>query len=54
MLKVENGRVSVGDLEKFCVQAMLNAGMREQDARTTAQVLVTTVSPSRPAIRGAS
>jgi ureidoglycolate dehydrogenase (NAD+) len=42
MLNVENGRVFVNDLETFCVQAMLRAGMREPDARTTAQVLVTT------------
>jgi LDH2 family malate/lactate/ureidoglycolate dehydrogenase len=42
MLKVENGRVSAQALHEFCVQAMLKAGMREQDAHTTAEVLVTT------------
>lgn len=41
MLHVENGRVRVADLEAYCVNAMLKAGMREEDARTTAQVLVT-------------
>ena len=35
-------RVSPSALERFCVEAMRQAGWREQDARTTAQVLVTT------------
>lgn len=35
-------RVSVQDLEAFCIEAMLNAGMRTEDARITADVLVTT------------
>ncbi len=41
LLNVVNGRVSVSELEAYCVSAMLKAGMREEDARTTAQVLVT-------------
>jgi ureidoglycolate dehydrogenase (NAD+) len=41
MLNVIDGRVSVADLEVYCVDAMLRAGMREMDARTTAHVLVT-------------
>jgi ureidoglycolate dehydrogenase (NAD+) len=41
MLNVIDGRVSVADLEAYCVEAMLKAGMREADARMTAHVLVT-------------
>jgi ureidoglycolate dehydrogenase (NAD+) len=41
MINIVNGRVSVADLEAYCVTAMLKAGMREEDARTTAHVLVT-------------
>ncbi|HEY3342388.1 MAG TPA: Ldh family oxidoreductase [Anaerolineae bacterium] len=41
MLNVIDGRVSIADLEAYCVEAMLKAGMRETDARTTAHVLVT-------------
>lgn len=37
-----NPRVSVQDLEAFCLEAMRNAGMRTGDARVTADVLVTT------------
>jgi len=35
-------RVSVSDLEAFCLEAMLKSGMTEEDARLTADVLVTT------------
>jgi ureidoglycolate dehydrogenase (NAD+) len=42
MFKLENGRVRAEELEAFCVRAMLNAGMREEDARITARVLITT------------
>jgi len=35
-------RVPVHALERFCVSAMLKAGMQEEDARMTADVLVTT------------
>ena len=35
-------RVSAGDLKAFCVAAMRKAGMRADDAETTAEVLVTT------------
>lgn len=31
-------------LESFCVEALLKVGVRESDARTTAEVLVTTDS----------
>lgn len=41
MLNVTNGKVSVSDLEAYCMRAMLKAGMREEDAQTTADVLVT-------------
>lgn len=35
-------RIFAEELTAFCVEAMLKAGMREEDARTTAEVLVTT------------
>ncbi|MCC7353756.1 MAG: Ldh family oxidoreductase, partial [Anaerolineae bacterium] len=35
-------RVSVSGLEAFCLEAMLKSGMTEEDARLTADVLVTT------------
>jgi len=37
-----NARVSCEQLERFCVEAMRRAGMREADAQVTAEVLVTT------------
>ncbi len=36
------GRVSVGNLRAFCIEAFCRVGMREADARTAADVLVTT------------
>src|SRR5213594_1496231 len=35
-------KVSVRDLEAFCVEALTQVGVGEADARTTADVLVTT------------
>ena len=37
-------RIRIEDLEGFCVEAMLKRGMRHEDARVTANVLVTTDS----------
>ena len=37
--KPSGKRVSVPDLEAFCVEAMLKTGMTEEDARLTADVL---------------
>jgi ureidoglycolate dehydrogenase (NAD+) len=37
-------RIRVNDLHAFCVEAMLSCGMRQEDARVTADVLVTTDS----------
>jgi ureidoglycolate dehydrogenase (NAD+) len=37
-------RIRVEDLHGFCVEAMLKSGMRQEDARVTADVLVTTES----------
>ncbi|MCL5096506.1 MAG: Ldh family oxidoreductase [Candidatus Omnitrophica bacterium] len=37
-----NQRISPADLEEFCVQAMVKSGLRDADARITADVLVTT------------
>jgi ureidoglycolate dehydrogenase (NAD+) len=37
-----HGRVLAEDLHAFCVEAMVRAGLRPADARTTAEVLVTT------------
>ncbi|HEY3289870.1 MAG TPA: Ldh family oxidoreductase [Anaerolineae bacterium] len=42
MLNLVQGRISVEDLTSICVNAMQRAGMREADARVTADVLVTT------------
>ncbi len=36
--------ISIGNLTAFCVEAMLECGMREEDAHITAEVLVTTDS----------
>lgn len=38
----EEGRVSAPDLENFCIRALLKCGLSEEDARTSATVLVTT------------
>src|SRR2546423_8678206 len=35
-------KIAVGELESFCVQALRRAGVGEEDARTVADVLVTT------------
>ena len=37
-------RISIDDLHRYCVQAMRTCGMRPEDARITADVLVTTDS----------
>jgi LDH2 family malate/lactate/ureidoglycolate dehydrogenase len=37
-------RIRIDDLQEFCVSAMLKTGMRDEDARVTARVLVTTDS----------
>lgn len=43
-LKPAERRVRIDDLQEFCVAAMLKTGMRVEDARLTARVLVTTDS----------
>jgi ureidoglycolate dehydrogenase (NAD+) len=37
-------RIAIDDLQDFCIEAMLECGMREEDACVTADVLVTTDS----------
>jgi ureidoglycolate dehydrogenase (NAD+) len=39
-----NRRIRIEDLQEYCVAAMLSCGMRAEDARVTARVLVTTDS----------
>lgn len=39
---LQEKRVHAPDLESFCVQAMVKSGVKEEDARVTANILVTT------------
>ena len=41
-MELSNKRVLPKHLEAFCIEAMVKAGMRAQDAQITADVLVTT------------
>jgi ureidoglycolate dehydrogenase (NAD+) len=42
MINLNDVHIPIDDLTQFCVSAMGNAGMREEDARIAAEVLVTT------------
>lgn len=41
-MEISDKKVFYNDLEAFCIEAMLQAGMRQEEARITAEVLVTT------------
>lgn len=42
IIKLLNGKISVENLEKFCITAMNKSGMKKKDSQITAKVLVTT------------